>query len=105
MRLTDFDVYRDILREKSGILIAPDKTSLLDSRLSPVAKRWGYASVELMTLSLKAVPEKQLVEDVVEALDHAVDVQRPENGDCTVVSNDDDAVAPRSNKGVIDGWH
>ncbi|MGQ0528011.1 MAG: CheR family methyltransferase [Alphaproteobacteria bacterium] len=71
MRLTDFDVYRDILREKAGILIALDKTSLLDSRLSPVAKRWGYASVELMTLSLKAVPEKQLVEDVVEAMsDH-----------------------------------
>jgi chemotaxis protein methyltransferase CheR len=71
MRITDFDVYKDLLREKSGLNLSPEKSSLLESRLSPIAKKWGYASMEIMAVALQGVPDKKLINlinDVVEAM-------------------------------------
>lgn len=68
MRVADFELYKDLLYEKSGLVITPDKSYLLDSRLSPVAKKWEFMSIELMTLQLRALPDADLVRDVVEAM-------------------------------------
>ncbi len=68
MHITDFDIYRDLLKEKSGLALTQDKSYLLDSRLQPVAKKWGYDSIDVMTNILRAVPPKDLVEDIVEAM-------------------------------------
>lgn len=68
MRLTDFDIYRDLLKEKSGLVVTQDKIYLLESRLGPVAKKWGYASLEAMTMALQSAPKPELVTDVVEAM-------------------------------------
>ncbi len=68
MRITDFDLYKELLAQKSGLVITPDKSYLLDSRLTPVAKKWGYASLEAMTMALRGVPDRKLVQDVVEAM-------------------------------------
>lgn len=68
MRVADFELYKDLLYEKSGLMLTPDKSYLLDSRLSPVAKKWNFISIELMTLQLRAIPDADLVRDVVEAM-------------------------------------
>ncbi|MCK6419053.1 MAG: protein-glutamate O-methyltransferase CheR [Alphaproteobacteria bacterium] len=68
MRLTDFDIYRDLLKEKSGLIITQDKIYLLESRLGPVAKKWGYPGLEALTLALQGAPKPELVNDVVEAM-------------------------------------
>jgi chemotaxis protein methyltransferase CheR len=68
MRITAFDIYRDLLKERSGLIITPDKSYLLESRLGPVAKKWGYPSMDALTLALQGVPDAQLVNDVVEAM-------------------------------------
>ena len=68
MRITDFDLYKDLLKEHSGLVLTPDKSYLLDSRLSSIAKKWGYPSLDAMTITLQAVPDKNLVIDVVEAM-------------------------------------
>lgn len=68
MRLNDFDIYKDLLREKSGINLSQDKTYLLDSRLTLVAKKWNFSSLDTMTMALAGVPEPGLVKDVVEAM-------------------------------------
>lgn len=68
MRITAFDIYRDLLKERSGLIITPDKSYLLESRLGPVAKKWGYPSMDAMTIALQGVPDAQLVNDVVEAM-------------------------------------
>lgn len=68
MRIADFDIYRDILIQKSGLSLTQDKSYLLDSRLTPVARKWGFASLAAMTLSLRGVPEPALVKDIVEAM-------------------------------------
>ncbi len=68
MKLTDFDIYRDILKEKSGLAINTEKSYLLDSRLGPVARKWGFASIDAMTTALRGIPDKALVNDIVEAM-------------------------------------
>ena len=68
MRISDFDLYKDLLKEKSGLTLTPDKSYLLDSRLTPVARKWNYNSLEVMTMALRAMPPSDLVKDVVEAM-------------------------------------
>lgn len=68
MRISDFDLYKDLLKRKSGLTLTSDKSYLLDSRLTPVAKKWGYANLDAMTLVLRGVPDNGLVKDVVEAM-------------------------------------
>ncbi|MFK7840470.1 MAG: protein-glutamate O-methyltransferase CheR [Bdellovibrionales bacterium] len=68
MKLTDFDIYSNLLREKSGLVLTEDKVYLLESRLNPVAKQWGYNSLETMTIALQGVPDTNLVKDIVEAM-------------------------------------
>ena len=68
MRIADFDLYKDLLKEKSGLTLTPDKSYLLDSRLTPIARKWNYANLEVMTMALRAMPPKDLVQDVVEAM-------------------------------------
>lgn len=61
-------MYCDLLRQKSGLALAAEKSFLLDSRLTPVAKKWGFPSLEAMTVVMRGVPDAGLVRDVVEAM-------------------------------------
>lgn len=68
MRIADFDLYRDLLKDKSGLALTQDKCYLLDSRLTPVAKKWGFVSLDHMTVALRGVAKPDLIKDVVEAM-------------------------------------
>ncbi len=68
MRINDFEFLKELLSKRSGLVLTPDKSYLLDSRLTPVAKKWGYASIEALTMALRGVADKKLIEDVVEAM-------------------------------------
>lgn len=68
MRITDFDIYKNILKERSGLSLTPDKSYLLESRLNPVAKKWGFSSLEAMTVALQGVPDPNLIIDIVESM-------------------------------------
>ena len=37
----EFDVFARFLKLRSGIIITPDKTYLLESRLQPIARKWN----------------------------------------------------------------
>lgn len=68
LKISDFEVYRELLYAKSGLTLTPDKSYLLESRLTPIAKKWGYPTLEAMALALRAVPDQKLVGDIVEAM-------------------------------------
>ncbi len=68
MKIIDFDVYRDLLKEKSGLCLSPDKGYLLESRLGPLAKEHGFENLSAMTVALQGVPNAALVNDIVEAM-------------------------------------
>ena len=68
MRIGDFDLYKDLLARTSGLTLSPDKCYLLDSRLTPIAKKRGFATLDAMTLALRGIQDPGLVKDVVEAM-------------------------------------
>ena len=68
MNITDFDIYRDLLIKKSGLVLTQDKSYLVESRLNPVAKKWGYENIDGMTHVLRAVPPQELINDIIEAM-------------------------------------
>ena len=68
MKISDFELYRDLLQRHSGLSLTAERSYLLDSRLTPVARKWGYPTLDAMTLALRGVPETRLVEDVIEAM-------------------------------------
>lgn len=68
MKVADFELYRGLLYEKSGLVVTPDKSYLLDSRLTPIAKKWNFSSLEMMTTQLRGIPDQKLVKDIVEAM-------------------------------------
>lgn len=68
MKISDFELYRDLLQRNSGLSLAAEKSYLLDSRLTPIARKWGYPTLEAMTLALRGVPDTGLLNDVVEGM-------------------------------------
>lgn len=68
MRIADFDLYKDLFQEGSGLALTESQSFLLDSRLTPIARKWGYPSFDAMTLSLRALPEPGMVRDVIAAM-------------------------------------
>ncbi len=68
MRISDFDLYQALLKEKSGLTLTPDKSYLLDSRLTPVARKHGFATLESMSTALRGIPKPELVKDIIEAM-------------------------------------
>jgi chemotaxis protein methyltransferase CheR len=68
MQIQNFTFFRDFLKKESGLIINEDKVYLLTSRLSPVAKKWGYETIDKMGDALKTSSNKDLVRDVVEAM-------------------------------------
>lgn len=68
MKFTDFDIYKDLLQAQSGLELSPDDNYLLESRLTPISKKWGYANLLEMTIALNGVPDPVLVNEIVEAM-------------------------------------
>lgn len=68
MKPENFEIYRSILKDRSGIIVTTDKGYLLESRLSPIAKENDFASVEDMAPALKAPGGERLIERVIEAM-------------------------------------
>lgn len=68
MNDADFQFYQKLLLEKSGLALSPDKAYLLYTRLSPLAKTMGHASLDAMTAALRISLPISLVNQIVEAM-------------------------------------
>ena len=68
MKSQDFELYKSLLHKNSGLTIGPDKTYLLESRLTPIAKKWGYNSLEDMTQALHKKRDDKLITQIIEAM-------------------------------------
>lgn len=68
MKLTDFEVYRNLLQQKSGLALTADKSYLLESRLAPVIKKWDIDGMAALTQILRGQADPQLVDDIAEGM-------------------------------------
>ncbi|NQW10404.1 MAG: protein-glutamate O-methyltransferase [Alphaproteobacteria bacterium] len=68
MKTTEFEQICKLLRDRSGIVITPEKAYLLDNRLQPVARKWGHPSVDALVKALVSRPDDSLIKDLVDAM-------------------------------------
>jgi chemotaxis protein methyltransferase CheR len=61
---TDYDYLRKFLRERSGLVLSADKEYLVESRLLPVARRAGLASVPELVHRLWGANSESLAQQV-----------------------------------------
>jgi chemotaxis protein methyltransferase CheR len=63
-----YEYVRGVLRERSAHHLEEDKAYLVETRLLPVARRHGFASVEDLLLGLRRRSNEQLLGELVEAM-------------------------------------
>jgi chemotaxis protein methyltransferase CheR len=63
-----FNQLSSLVRERSGLVLTPDKGYLLESRLLPVARKWAQKSVDELSALLRSKPDPMLIRDIVEAM-------------------------------------
>ncbi|MDP2298505.1 MAG: protein-glutamate O-methyltransferase CheR [Pseudolabrys sp.] len=68
MTPNDFDFLRKLLRDRSGLVLSAEKQYLAESRLLPVARRHGLASLGDLVGEVRARPAAPLSIAVVEAM-------------------------------------
>jgi chemotaxis protein methyltransferase CheR len=64
----EYDYLRAFLKQRSGLVLTNEKQYLIESRLLPVARKVGLASISALVAKLKEPGSNQLGEDVVEAM-------------------------------------
>ena len=68
MRPEEIATIADLVRRRSGVVVDPDKTYLIESRLAPVARREGFASIRELIRDIAEKRAEALVWPVVEAM-------------------------------------
>jgi len=69
MKAEDFGFLAALLKRQSGLVLSPDKTYLVESRLLPITRKHGMESLDTLAAALRASPETgSLVKEVVDAM-------------------------------------
>ncbi|MEO7102797.1 MAG: protein-glutamate O-methyltransferase CheR [Gemmatimonadaceae bacterium] len=64
----DYSYLSALLRTRSGLALGPGKEYLLESRLPPVAKAYGFSTVVELVATLRSGPHRDLVKAVCDAM-------------------------------------
>lgn len=64
----DFDFIAALLKSRSGLIVNRDKVYLLESRLTPVARRRGLETLEKLITTMRRQADEELIRSVVEAM-------------------------------------
>lgn len=64
----EFRYFRDMLKERSGLIITEEKQYLLESRLMPLARKQGMQSLSELVVDLRAADAEPLRKEVTEAM-------------------------------------
>ncbi|MDD3370241.1 MAG: protein-glutamate O-methyltransferase CheR [Alphaproteobacteria bacterium] len=68
MKSEDFELFATLVKQRSGLVLTPDKAYLLESRLFPVARKHNIKSLEDMAQIVRARREEVLMVDITEAM-------------------------------------
>ncbi|WCL55375.1 CheR family methyltransferase [Gimibacter soli] len=68
MRTEDFTFLADALKQRSGLMLTADKVYLLESRLTPLARKRGLDTLDALIQKLRISRDEALWKDVTEAM-------------------------------------
>ncbi|WP_339914207.1 protein-glutamate O-methyltransferase CheR [uncultured Brevundimonas sp.] len=64
----DFDHFCRLIRQRSGLVVTPEKAYLVASRLSPLARSEGMANVEALLATIRKSSPEALIQRCVDAM-------------------------------------
>lgn len=68
MKLNDFEVYRDVIKAKTGWALTPDKSYAIESRLAPLLDENNLENMSELTNRLRGTPDEKFVGMIIEAM-------------------------------------
>ena len=68
MNGSDFDAFRQLVRTQSGLVLTPDKSYLVESRLTPIAKETGFANVAALLAAIRTSGDDALKRRCIDAM-------------------------------------
>lgn len=68
MKPEDFDLFSTLVKQRSGLVLSKDKSYLLESRLTPVARKYNLKTLEDLAQSVRTKREEQMLRDITEAM-------------------------------------
>ena len=68
MNNVDFAYIAALLKERSGLIVTPEKTYLFETRLLPVARRANLGSLEQLIAAMRTGRNEALIGEVVDAM-------------------------------------
>lgn len=68
MNPDDFKFYKSFLYEKSGLALTEEKIYLLETRLMPVARDFGFGTLDVLTKGLRMATDPKLAKAVIDAM-------------------------------------
>ncbi len=68
MRKEDFDLLSTILKERSGLVLSEDKVYLLESRLTPIARKKGMETLDDLINEIRLRRKEELLNEITEAM-------------------------------------
>lgn len=68
MKAEDFDFLARLVREQSGLVVAPDKAYLFESRLMPVARTYNVKSIEDLIGLVRTKRDQSVVMAITDAM-------------------------------------
>jgi chemotaxis protein methyltransferase CheR len=64
----DFELLSSMLRSRSGLVLTPDKSYLLESRLTPIARKRGQSALSELVNEIRLRPSDALLSEITEAM-------------------------------------
>lgn len=68
MNVNDFELISQLLKKRSGLVLSEDKAYLLESRLNPVARKWGLSGFDELAQQVRKANDEKLLVDITEAM-------------------------------------
>ncbi len=68
MNVQDFELLAGILKHRSGLVLSKEKVYLLESRLMPVARKYGFKNLDEVVGSIRLRRDEALLDAITEAM-------------------------------------
>ena len=68
MNTADFDFFARTLKQRSGLVLTPEKSYLLESRLMPVARKFGFNTLDDLVASVRNERPEELLVSITESM-------------------------------------
>ncbi len=68
MKSEDFDLFSTLVKQRSGLVLTSDKAYLLESRLTPIARKLNMKTLEELAQNVRTKRDETVINDIIEAM-------------------------------------